>query len=228
MLILPPPLAMGLGAGAPMGSTRVLAPGQLRMVGALFAPGQRTVTSVWRVLGKRDDRHCQTSPRVRRRAPWPARCGGRLRRRWLGRAVVPPGPVVLGIDETSDRRRGETIAAHGMAREPVRASQAPLGNARGWRGVRLRRLTRLPGTTRGWGWPWLTGLSPSARDAQHRRRSPRPLGHRARPAVWLGRRWRPERERGVVGAPPAAAPEWREAVRHAVGGGPCWRRDAAR
>jgi hypothetical protein len=41
--------------------------------------------------------------------------------RSLLRAFVPTGPVVLGIDETIERRRGEKIASKGIDRDPVLA-----------------------------------------------------------------------------------------------------------
>ena len=69
-------------------------------------------------MGKSDDRHFQNYHRVLSRAQWPALRGGCMLRRWLLRAFVPMGPVVIGIDETIERRRGEKIAAKGMYRDP--------------------------------------------------------------------------------------------------------------
>jgi hypothetical protein len=60
MLILPCLLVTVIGAFAPMFSKRVFAPGKLLIVGAILAPGKRTVRSVLRVMGQRDDRHFQT------------------------------------------------------------------------------------------------------------------------------------------------------------------------
>ena len=199
MLILPHPLAMVIGAFAPMFSKRVFAHVKLLIVGAILAPGKRTVTSVLRVMGQSDDRHFQNYHRVLSRAPWPALRGGRILLRLLGRAFVPTGPVVIGIDETVERRRGEKIAAKGSYRDPVRSSHAHLVKARGWRWVSLMLLAPIPWTTRVWGLPFLTVLSPSERYYQQRGRSPRTLLDRARQAVWLVRRWLPERERVVVG-----------------------------
>ena len=198
MLILPHTLAMVIGAFAPMCSPRVFEHVTRLIVGAILAPGKRTVTSVLRVMGKRDARHGQNYHRVLSRAPWPALRGGHLRLRSLWRACVPTGPVVLGIAETSARRRGEKIAAKGSARAPVRSSHAHFVKASGLRWVSLLLLAPIPWTMRVWGVPCLTVLSPSARDDQPRRRSPRTLLDRARQAVWLVRRWRPERELVVV------------------------------
>jgi hypothetical protein len=38
----------------------------------------------------------------------------------LVKAFVPDGPLVVGIDETLERRWGKKIAAKGVYRDPVR------------------------------------------------------------------------------------------------------------
>jgi hypothetical protein len=37
-------------------------------------------------------------------------------------AFVPRGPVVLGLDDTIERRRGARIAAEGIYPDPIRSS----------------------------------------------------------------------------------------------------------
>jgi DDE superfamily endonuclease len=216
MLILPHTLAMVLGAFAPMFSKRVFEHVKLLIVGAILAPGRRTVTSVLRVMGKHDARHFQNYHRVLSRAQWPALRGGRILLRLLLRAFVPTGPVVIGIDETIERRRGEKIAAKGIYRDPVRSSHAHLVKASGLRWVSLMLLTPIPWTTRVWGLPFLTVLSPSECYYQQRGPSPRTLLDRARQAVWLVRRWLPTRALVVVGDNTYAALEWLNAVRNAA------------
>lgn len=217
MLILPRTLAMVLGAFAPMFSKRVFEHVKVLLVGAILAPGKRTVTSVLRVMGKHDDRHFQNYHRVLSRAQWPALRGGRILLRWLVRTFVPAGPVVIGVDETIERRRGEKIAAKGIYRDPIRSSHAHLVKASGLRWVSLMLLTPIPWTTRVWGLPFLTVLSPSERYYQKRGRAPRTLLDRARQAVWLVRRWLPTRELVVVGDHTYAALEWLDAVHDAAG-----------
>jgi DDE superfamily endonuclease len=199
-----------------MFSERVVEPVKLRLVGAIWAPGNRPVTSVLRVRGTREDRHVQNDHRVLSRAPWPALQGGGLLRRWLVCTFVPTGPVVRGSDETRERRRGEKISATGLSRDPGRSSPAHLGNASGWRWGSRMLLTPMPWATRVWGWPCRTVLSPSAREDQERARAPRPLLDRARQAGWLVRHWRPESALVVVGDSTDAALAWLDSVRHAV------------
>src|SRR3954467_4683165 len=82
---------------------------QVLVVGAILTPGQRTVASVLRVMGLSDERQFQEYHRVLNRARWSSR---ELSRRLLLAVVaafVPDdGPVVVGLDETVEGRRGGT------------------------------------------------------------------------------------------------------------------------
>jgi hypothetical protein len=216
MLILPRTLVLVIGAFTPMFSKRVFEHAKLLMVGAILAPGRRTVTAVLRVMGNGDDRHFQNYHRVLNRARWSALRGGRILLRLLLRAFVPTGPVVIGIDETIERRRGAQIAARGIYRDPVRSSHTHFVKASGMRWVSLMLLAPIPWAARVWALPFLTVLSPSERYYQQGGRPPQTLLDRARQAVWLVRRWLPERELVVVGDHTYAALEWLDAVQHAV------------
>jgi hypothetical protein len=143
----------------PLFSRRVFAHAQLPVVGAIPAPGQRTVTSVLRVMGRCHDEHFQNDHRVLNRAQWwPLEASPRLL--WLLLdAFVPEGPVVMGIDETIERRHGEQNAAKGLDRDPVRSSHAHFVNASGRRWVSLRLLTHIPWAHRVWALPFLARLS---------------------------------------------------------------------
>jgi hypothetical protein len=132
-----------------------------------------------------------------------ARRGGREAGRLLpGRLVqrfVPAGPRVLGVADTSERRRGKRLPAPGLSRDPVRRSPSPLGKARG-----LRRVSRLlwaprPGAARPWALPLLACLAPSERYRQKHRKPPQPVLEGARPMMFQGQRWLPDRALGVVG-----------------------------
>jgi hypothetical protein len=216
MLILPRLLVTVIGAFAPMFSKRVFEHVKLLLVGGILAPGKRTITAVLRVMGRSDDLHFQNYHRVLSRARWPALRGARILLSLLVHTFVPTGPVVIGIDDTIERRRGEKIAAKGIYRDPVRSSHAHFVKASGLRWVSLMLLAPIPWTTRVWGLPFLTVLSPSERYYQHRGCAPRTLLDRARQAVRLVRHWLPERELIVVGDAAYAALEWLEAVRHAI------------
>ena len=216
MPTLPLDIVTVMGAFAPVFSRRVFEHAKLLMVGAILAPGKRTITSVLRVMGRSDDEHFQNYHRVLNRARWlPLNASHQLLGLLLD-AFRPEGPVVMGIDETIERRRGETIAAKGIYRDPVRSSHAHFVKASGRRWVSLMLLTRITWAARVWALPFLTVLAPSERYYQVRGRWMNSLLDRARQAVWLVRRWLPTRELVVVGDHTYAALEWLDAVRHAV------------
>jgi hypothetical protein len=89
---------------APLFSARVWPPAQELLLGAILAPGKRTVCSILRVLGLGSLVHFQNYHRVLNRAQWSARLGARLLFGELVRVFGGAGPLVLGLDETIERR----------------------------------------------------------------------------------------------------------------------------
>jgi hypothetical protein len=90
--------------------------------GVILAPGQRTVTAALTSMGLREAANFANYHRVLNRGRW---FGQALARALLGLLVcafVPDGPVVIGIDETIERRWGARIKARGIYRDPVRSS----------------------------------------------------------------------------------------------------------
>ena len=63
---------------APLFSERVWSHAQILLVGALLAPGKRTVTSVLRVMGRSAEHHFTNFHRVLNRAVWSTRQGSRI------------------------------------------------------------------------------------------------------------------------------------------------------
>jgi hypothetical protein len=60
-------------------------------------------------------------------------------------AFVPDdGPVVVGMDETIERRRGAKIAAKGIYRDPVRLSTSHVVKASGLRWISMPVLAKVP------------------------------------------------------------------------------------
>src|SRR3954463_6162521 len=84
---------------------------QVLVVGAILPPGQRTVAAVLRVMGLGDERQFQNYHRVLSRARWSSREASRRLLGLLVEAFVPDGPLLLGVDETLERRRGKKIEA---------------------------------------------------------------------------------------------------------------------
>ena len=132
-------------------SERVWEWAKILLVGAILAPGTRTVTSVLRVMGLSHERQFQTFHRVLNRDRWSSRHLSRLLLRLLVRAFVPADqPVVLGLDDHIERRRGAKIAGKGIYRDPVRSSKSFFVKTSGLRWVCLMLLTPIPWAERVW------------------------------------------------------------------------------
>ncbi len=124
MLALPNEMMAILQPFAPAFGKRIWERVKVLVVGAILVPGQRTVAAVLRVMGLSDDIHFQNYHRVLNRARWSSRALSEILLRLLLAAFVPDdAPVVVGLDETIERRRGEKIAARGIYRAPVRSSK---------------------------------------------------------------------------------------------------------
>jgi len=143
---------------------------ELLLIGAILAPGKRTVTSLLRITGFGRERRFTNYHRVLNRAVWDARAGASLLLGLLITAFAPSGPVVLGIDDTIERRRGKCIAAKGIYRDPVRSSKNHFVKASGLRWLSLMLLAPIPWAGRVWALPFLTVLAPSERYCRERSR----------------------------------------------------------
>jgi hypothetical protein len=163
MSILPFAVTAVLGAFAPLFSRRVFEHARLLLMGAILAPGRRTVTAVLHVMGKSEDDHVQNYHRGLNRDRWSPLHASRGLLQLLLDAFRPEGPVVIGLDDTIERRRGEKISAKGIYRDPVRSSHAHFVKASGLRWVSLMVLARIPWAARVWALPFLTVLAPSER-----------------------------------------------------------------
>ena len=84
------------------------------LVGAILAPGRRTVSSCLRVLGLDREERFHRYHRVLSRANWSGLEASRVLLGLLVRAFAPDGALVLGIDETLERRKGKKIRGKGV------------------------------------------------------------------------------------------------------------------
>jgi hypothetical protein len=172
---------------------------QVLVVGAILTPGRRTVAAVLRVMGLSDERQFQNYHRVLNRACWSSRELGRRLLLAVVAAFVPAdGPVVVGLDETIERRRGAKIAAKGIYRDPVRSSKSHFVKASGLRWISMQVLAEIPWAGRVWGLPFLTVLAPSERYNLERGRRHKTLPDWGRQMIRQVRRWLPDRALVVV------------------------------
>ncbi len=168
---------------------------KILLVGAILAPGKRTVTACLRVMGLSQERQFQAYHRVLNRAKWSSRKLGRVLLELVLHAFVPAdAPVVLGIDEHLERRRGRKIAAKGIYRDSVRSSPSFFVKSSGVRWVCLMVLAPIPWAKRVWALPFFTVLAPSERYYHERKRTHKPVLRWARQMIGQVRRWLPNRE----------------------------------
>jgi DDE superfamily endonuclease len=146
-------------------------------------------------MGLRSDSQFQNDQRLLNRDLWSSRVLSRSLLRLLLRAFVPPDqPVVLGLDDHIERRRGAKIAAKGIYRDGVRSSKSFFVKTSGLRWLSLMLLTSIPWAKRVWARPFLTVLAPSERYHQQRGRPHKKLTDHARQMMGQVRRWLPNRQ----------------------------------
>jgi hypothetical protein len=169
-----PPLAeaiiLVLAPFAPLFSQQVWLHAQRLLLGARLAPGARTVTAALRVMGLATERGFTHDHRVLNRATWSARQGSRMLLEWLVTLLVPArATIVLGADDTVERRSGRKIRAKGCYRDAVRSTKKHVIRCFGLKWVAMLRLVPVPWARRVWAMPFLTARCRPAQKQDQRR-----------------------------------------------------------
>ena len=159
----------------------------------LLAPAGATLTAALRALGLAQEPDFGNYHRLLYRARWSARQVARVLFGWLVDTFAPTGPVILGLDETIERRRGRKITARAIYRDAARSSHSCVQKTGGLRWLSLHLLAGIPWTQRVWALPFLSALCPSRRYAPYtaRGRQHKSLCTRARGLIGQARRWLP-------------------------------------
>jgi DDE superfamily endonuclease len=194
MRTLPATMVRVLAPFAPLFSERVFGHVQVLLAGAILAPGKRTVSSALRAMGLDRQKNFHRYHRVLSRADWSSREASRLLLKSLVEAFAPDGPLVVGIDETLERRRGKKIVAKGIYRDPVRSSHSHFVKTSALRWVSVALLAPIPWASRVWALPFLCALAPSERYCRERGERHKEITEWAWQLLLLVRRWYPERE----------------------------------
>ncbi|SDB74964.1 IS701 family transposase [Belnapia rosea] len=193
MLTLPARFAAVILCFAPLLFQRSWRHAEVLLVGAILAPGRRTVTSILRIAGLSQERRFVNYHRVLNRAAWSGRAAAKVLLGLLLDAFVPADPVLLGLDDTIERRRGKRISAKGIYRDPVRSSHGHFVKASGLRWLSLMLLVPISWAGRVWALPFLTALAPSERYCRERGVRHKKLTDWGRQLVLQARRWMPGR-----------------------------------
>jgi hypothetical protein len=186
------------------------------VTGAVLTTGKRTVSAVLRIMGLSEAADFALYHHVLSQAHWDSRIIARKLLSLILERLLPAGPVIIGIDDTIERRWGQKIAARGIYRDPVRSTHGHFVKASGLRWLAFMVMIPLPRAARRWALPFLTILAPSQHyDDTHRRRH-KTLTNWARQGILQVRRWLPNRLIVIVADSSFAAIELIAAVRRHV------------
>ena len=103
-----------LGAFERLFSQRIWKHAKILLIGAILSPAERTVTAALRVTGLKMEKHFENYHRVLNRAKWSSLEASHILLGLLVSAFALCGPIILGLDDTIERRRGAKIKAKGI------------------------------------------------------------------------------------------------------------------
>ena len=151
MRTLPATMIGLLAPFVPLFSKRVWQNAQVLLMGTILTPGRRTVSSALRTMGLGQHKRFHRYHRVLSHASWSSVKASRVLLGLLVEMFVPEGdPLVVGIDETLERRWGKKIAAKGIYRDPVRSTPENFVKSSGLRWVCVMLLVEIPWAARVW------------------------------------------------------------------------------
>jgi DDE superfamily endonuclease len=189
---LPEAIILMLAPVAPRVSRRVWCHAQSLLLGASLTPGARTVTAALRGMGLAMEHRFTNDHRVLTRATWSPLQASRMLLGWLVTHLVPAGaPIVLGADDTLERRSGRQMTAKGCYRDAVRSTKPHVIQCFGLKWVVLMLLVPVPWARRVWALPCLTALGRPVETVKPRRHKMSVNG--LRQMIQPVRRWLPER-----------------------------------
>ena len=168
--------------------------------GTILAPGRRTVAAALRVMGLSTEKHFSNYHRVLNRDRWSPWLLSQLLFDLLLRYLQPADqPILLLIDETIERRRGNQIRYKGWFRDPVRSSGRFLTAVLGIRWICLALLVPVPWNSRPWALPFMIVPALSKATSEKLGKHHRTVVEWASWMITRVRRWQPERQIILVG-----------------------------
>lgn len=199
MFSLPQEIIIILSAFVPLFSSRVWCHAQILVIGSILCTGKRTVTSALRVMGLSKDEKFTNYHRVLNRAKWNTRQGAKILLGLIVLLVPPSWPLIIGIDETIERRQGKKIKAKGCYRDAVRSTKKNVVKCFGLKWISMMLIVPLPWTKRTWALPFFTVLAPSEKSNKANGKRHKTTVDWARQMIMQVRRWIPDRLIVLVG-----------------------------
>lgn len=158
------PIISILSVFAPMFSKPVWNHVQVLLSGAILCQGPHTVAAILRVMGLEGQKTFCKYHRVLSRDKWSGLQGAQILLGLLVALAVKSGvPVMIAVDETIERRKGNKIKVKGKYRDAVRSTQRVVVKCWGLKWICMAVLILPPWSKRYWALPFLTLLAPSGR-----------------------------------------------------------------
>ena len=156
---------------APVFSARVWRHAQILLLGAILCRKERTVAAILRVMGLGNDPHFGNYHRVLSKARWSGLHAAKILLGLLVALVPVNLPIIIGVDETIERRKGKKIKDKGCYRDPVRSTEKHVIRCFGLKWLSMMLIVPVPWSQRHWSLPFLTVLTPSkkANEEENRR-----------------------------------------------------------
>lgn len=146
---------------APLFSYKVWTYAQILLIGAILCHKERTVTAILRVMGLDKETHFINYHRVLNRACWSGLQASKILLGLLVKMIPASWPIIIGIDDTIERRKGKEIKAKGCYRDPVRSTEKHIIRCFGLKWLSMMLIVPVPWSKRPWALPFLTVLTPS-------------------------------------------------------------------
>lgn len=188
-----------LCAFAELFSNPVWRKAQILAIGTILCIKKRTVTSALKVMGLGQEERFTNFHRVLNRAKYNLLQGSKILIGLLIALLPKDSPLIIGIDETIERRKGKKIEAKGCYRDAVRSSKKKVVYCFGLKWISMMLIVKLPWTKRSWALPFLTVLAPSKAYNEDNGRRHKTTVDWTRQMIMLVRRWIPYRFIVLVG-----------------------------
>lgn len=170
------------------------------LIGTILAPGRRTVAAALRSVGLSQDPHFTNYHRLLNRDHWsPWHLSRILLDLLVHTFLTPDAPLVLIIDETLERRRGNRIRFKSWWRDPIRSTGRHLTTVLGLRWVTLAVLVPVPWSQRAWALPFMVVPALSEATSAKLGKSHRSLVAWATLMVHKVHTWQPHRKIILIG-----------------------------
>jgi DDE superfamily endonuclease len=214
--IVPPILVSLMGAFRGFFTAPVWDHVLVLVAGVVLTPGKHTVSAALRMMVLSQAGDFALYHHVLSQARWDSRAIARKLLAMILDRFLPVGALIIGIDDTIERRWGPKIAARGIYRDPVRSSHGHFVKASGLRWLSFMAMMPLPWAKRRWALPFLTVLAPSQRYNESKGRRHKKLVDWARQGILQVKRWLPNRLIIIVADSTFSAIELIAAVRRHV------------